>query len=280
VTRVEIVEVEDFEQLLSLQAFTEQIFEAGPRTSGWFRRKLIREGVQARLSAIAIEPGSKKICGCVLVGEAVSLRERVRGSTVAVATAVRGRGVGRALIDFADALAHARGFEQLEFLCEDERLGWYLQQGFTIVERQLLLSTSGLGPRDDLQTKVATEAAAFGSDPLWTWLPETWTRTPLAERAYLELDVPGGKLAKIWLTHEGRAWLASRLEIDPLSTRAHVDLVNIVGQLRHAIARDTPLLLYPCTAGTPTAEALVSAGSVPLQRSFLVRRPTGSQPAR
>lgn len=112
----EIVEVEDFEQLVLLQGFTEQIFEAGPRTPGWFRRKLIREGVEARLSAIAIEPGSDEPCGCVLVGAAASLGERVRGSTVAVAVAVRGRGVGRALIDFADARACACGFEQLEFL--------------------------------------------------------------------------------------------------------------------------------------------------------------------
>jgi hypothetical protein len=229
--------------------------------------------VEARLSAIAIDPDSNATCGCVLVGSAASLGERVRGSTVAVAAAVRGRGIGRALIDFADTRARACGFEQLEFLCERERLDWYLRQGFTLVEGQLLLSTTGLGPRDAVQTKVAIEATAFGQDPLWTWLPESWTRTPRPERAYLQLDVPGGGIAKIWLTREGRAWLAQRLEIDP--TRSSIDLVSIVSQLRHAIARDTPVLLYPCTAESSTAEALVSAGLVALQRSFLVRRPTG-----
>src|SRR5690242_3610703 len=36
VENVEIVELESFEQLVSLQGFTEQIFEAGPRAPGWF----------------------------------------------------------------------------------------------------------------------------------------------------------------------------------------------------------------------------------------------------
>jgi hypothetical protein len=188
---------------------------------------------------------------------------------VAVTRAVRGRGIGRALIDFADARAHACGFEQLEFLCEGERLGWYLRQGFVVVEQQLLLCASGLGPRDELQAGVAIDAAPLGRDPLWTWLPEIWMRTPTSERAYLELDAPRGR-AKIWLTREGRAWLAQRLELD-----CSEDLVHVVGQLRLQIATGTTMLLYPCTADTLTAEVLASAGFVPVQRSFLVRRPTG-----
>jgi GNAT superfamily N-acetyltransferase len=267
----EIVEVEAFEQLVALQGFTERIFGMGQRAPGWFRRKLIREGVEARLSAVAIDPDSREPCGCVLVGGAASLGARARGSTVAVAAPVRGRGVGRALIDFADARARACGFGQLEFLCEGERLGWYLHQGFALVERQLLLSASGLGPRDDLPTNVEIEAAPFGADPLWSWLPETWGRTPKSERAYLELDAPTGGVARIWLTREGRAWLALRLELDFLAT----DLMHVVAQLRRRVAAGTTVLLYPCTAGTPTAEALMSAGFVTLQRSFVVRRPTG-----
>src|SRR5690606_9778359 len=117
------------------------------------------------------------------------------------------------------------------------------------------------------------EAAPLGRDPLWTWLPEIWMRTPASERAYLELGASGHGRARIWLTREGRAWLAQRLELDRFG--AHDHLVDIVGQLRLELATDTPLLLYPCSAGSPTADTLTSAGFMPVQRSFLVRRPTG-----
>lgn len=275
VSDIEIVAVERFEQLIALQAFIEQIFGGGRRAPGWFRRKLIREGVDARLSAIAMDRGSQELCGCVLVGG--SLEGRARGSMVSVAAPVRGRGVGRALIDFADAHARAQGFEQLEFACEGDRLSWYLRQGFVLVERQLLLSTSGLGPRDDLHSEVAIEVAPFGRDLLWTWLSEAWMRTPSRERAYLERDALGGGVARIWLTREGRAWLALRLEIDFLAANPGECLVDIVTQLRRTLATSTTVLLYPCTAETPTTEALVSAGIIPMQRSFLVSRPTGKQ---
>jgi GNAT superfamily N-acetyltransferase len=279
VSEIEIVGAEGFEQLVALQGLNEQIFGIGQRTPGWFRRKLIREGVEARLSGIAIDRASDQPCGHVLVGTAASLGNSVRGSVVAVTTAVRGRGIGRALIDFADARAHACGFEQLEFLCEGERLDWYLRQGFVVVERQLSLCASGLGPRDEVQVGVAIDAPPLGRDPLWTWLPEIWLRTPTPERAYIELDAPGGVVAKIWLTREGRAWLAQRLELDWSSTGDPGDpteaLVHVIGQLRREVATGTPLLLYPCTADTRTAEVLASAGFTPVQRSFLLGRPTG-----
>lgn len=267
---IEIVGVEGFEQLVALQALTEQIFGVGQRAPGWFRRKLIREGVEARLSAIAIDRASGEPCGLVLVGGAASLGNHVRGSMIGVAAAVRGRGIGRALIDVADVRAHALGFEQLEFLCEAERLDWYLGQGFALVEHQLSLCANGLGSRDELQVGIEIEAAPLGRDPLWTWLPEIWMRTPAPERAYLELDASGHGRARIWLTREGRAWLAQRLELE-----AGESLANVVAQLRRRLATDTPLLLYPCTAGTPTADALTCAGFVPAQHSSLVRRPTG-----
>jgi GNAT superfamily N-acetyltransferase len=279
VSEIEIVGADQFEQLVGLQELTEQIFGVGQRAPGWFRRKLIREGVEVRLSAIAIVRSSAEPCGHVLVGGAAALETCARASAVGVVAAVRGHGVGRALIDFADARAHACGFEQLEFLCESERLDWYLRQGFVVVERQLSLCASGLGPADQLQIGAQLEAAPLGRDPLWTWLPEIWVRTPSTERAYLELDAPGGALAKLWLTREGRAWLVHRLELDelgglPSHDRGH-DLVSVVGQLRRKIATGNPVLLYPCMAGTPTAQALASAGFAPVQRSFLVRRPTG-----
>jgi hypothetical protein len=148
-------------------------------------------------------------------------------------------------------------------------MGWYLRQGFSLAAAQLSLSANGLGPRDELPTGVEIEVAPFGPDPLWTWLPEAWTRTPRPERAYLEID-----RARIWLTREGRAWLGLRLELDA-SAAEPGQLEDIVMQLRRAIATDTSLLLYPCTAGSTTAEALASAGFMPVQRSFLVRRPTG-----
>jgi ribosomal protein S18 acetylase RimI-like enzyme len=260
---IEIREVEGFEQLVGLERLVEGIFGAGNRAPGWFRRKLGREGIEGRLSGIAIDRGEPS--ACVLVGpgsEAVA-----RASMIGVASALRGRGVGRALIDFACARARLCGFSQLEFSSEGERIDWYLQQGFELVEQQLTMCASGLGSRDEISIGVGVEVAPIGPAAVWSWLPEIWTRTPAHERAYLEL---GG--AKIWLSREGRAWLAQRLELE--ATRSGTELVRVVGQLRHAIARDTPVLLYPCTAETPTAEALLRAGFVALQQSFLVRRPT------
>lgn len=257
---IEIREVESFEQLVGLEGLVERVFGARRRAPGWFRRKLVREGIEAGLSGVAVDRG--ELCGFVLVGpgwEGVA-----RGSMIGVEPALRGRGVGRALIDFACGRAGRRGFLRLEFSCEDERVDWYLGQGFELVERHLTLCAPGLGPVDELP--IGVEAAPTGREALWSWLPQIWTRTPNHEQAYVEIDA-----AKIWLSREGRVWLAHRMELAALD-----ELALALGRLRRMIAIDTPLLLYPCAAESQTAAAAMDVGFTPVQRSFLVHRTTSS----
>jgi ribosomal protein S18 acetylase RimI-like enzyme len=254
---IEIREVESLEQLLALEGVVVRIFGAGRRAPGWFRRKLLREGIEPGLSGVAIDRGEPR--GCVLVGP--GSEAAARGSMICVEPALRGRGIGRELIDFARSRASARGFSQLEFSAEGDRVDWYLRQGFSIVEQQLAMCANGLGSRDEVLLGV--EDAPIGREAVWSWLPQMWTRTPARERGFLELGS-----AKVWLSREGRAWLAQRLELADVE-----DLPHVVEQLRRSFATDTPLLLYPCPADTPITDALTSAGFAPVQRSFLVRRP-------
>ncbi|PRP94735.1 hypothetical protein ENSA5_40580 [Enhygromyxa salina] len=275
---VEILGAERLDDLGQLQATAERIFGRGQRRAGWFRRKLNREGVDPRLSAIAMR--GEELLGYALLGRLPSLGPVARGAGVGVIDRARGSGIGRALLDFVGQRAGAAGCEAIEFLAEPRRLDWYLGQGFSTIEQQLTLLALGLGPEGAprLEASVSQRGpvAALGSEALWSWLPEAWQRTPADERAMIQLEGRASRArARLWLTREGRAWLVHRLELSPPTRTVELDALRELGtQLRRRVAPTTPLLLYPCAADSPWLGALYAAGFELAQRSFVVRRPT------
>jgi ribosomal protein S18 acetylase RimI-like enzyme len=259
---IEIVGAEALGDLAALEPVAEAVFGRGRRQPGWFARKLMREGVEASLSSLAIS--DNQVCGYVLLGGAPSLGSVARGSGVGVLESLRGRGIGRALMDHALARAHAAGREAAEFLAEPERLRWYAAQGFAVVEEQLTLLALGTGsPTASLS---AGELAPARGEPLWSWTPELWERTPASDRVHVQREG-----ARFWLTREGRAWLVHRGEPnDP------AQVMRGLAALRRELAPTTPLLLYPCPAASAWLDALQETGFSLAQRSFVVRRATAN----
>lgn len=253
-----IVGAETLDELAALEPVAEAVFGRGRRQAGWFARKLLREGVEASLSSVAIV--DDRVCGYALLARAPSLGAVARGSGVGVLEPLRGRGIGRALLEHALARAHAAGCDAAEFLAEPERVHWYEAQGFAVVEEQLTLLALGTGaPAAVLADR--TPAPERGA-ALWSWTPEIWERTPALERAFVERDG-----ARFWLTREGRAWLVHRGEPDDPTV-----IVRGLAALLRDLAPTTPLLLYPCPAAS--VERLREPGFAVAQRSFVVRRAT------
>ncbi|PRQ06612.1 GNAT family N-acetyltransferase [Enhygromyxa salina] len=258
---IELVGGEQFGDLGRLQGVAESIFGRGQRQPGWFRRKLTRAGVDPALSAVAMR--GAEVQGYVLLGRVPSLGSVARGAGVGVVAAARGSGLGRALLDFVSARARAAGFASVQFLAEPQRLDWYQRQGFVVVDAQLSLLGFGLGSGERVTTGAA--APSLAATPLWSWFPEAWERTPVEERAFVELA-----LGRAWLTREGRAWLAQRVE--PRSADSSVP--QLITSLRARLATTTPLVLYPCGADAAWLGALLASGFEVAQRSHVVRRST------
>jgi ribosomal protein S18 acetylase RimI-like enzyme len=271
---ITIVGADALVDMCALEGTAEAIFGRGARQPGWFARKLIREGVEARLSAVAVpaggpEPGDDQlanIVGYALLGRAPSLAGIARGSGVGVIAAERGRGVGGRLLRAVRERAGAAGCAAIEFLAEPERLAWYRRHGFAVVEEQLTLIAPGLGPLGPhAAPRLGSSVALERRGPaLWSWVPEVWDLSPAHQRAYLEREG-----ARLWLTREGRAWLVHRCELaDPHA------LIPALTALRRELPPTTPLLLYPYPAAGASLPALIAAGFGPAQRSFVVRQNT------
>ena len=272
---VEVVGAERLDDLAALEPVAEAIFGRGDRQPRWFARKLIREGVEPRLSSLLIRTPASDVgpepepVGYALVGSAPSRPGVVRGAGVGVAPDLRGRGHGGQLLVAARERARAAGFAAIEFLAEPARLDWYRRHGYEVVEEQLTLVAPGLGPpgatlRVDLDAPPVTPRPTSGATA-WSWIPEHWDRTPARERAYREV---GG--VHVWLTREGRAWLVHRCELADAAA-----LIPGLTDLRRQLEPSAPLLLYPCPADAHWLADLYSAGFGAAQRSFVVRRGTG-----
>lgn len=269
---IELVSGDRFGELAQLQEVAESIFGRGQRQPDWLRRKLMREGVEPELSAVAIEGG--EVRGYVLLGRAPSLGRVARGAGVGVVKQARGQGLGRALIEFSSSRAREAGCVSLEFLAEPERLDWYRGQGFVIAASQLSLLAFGLGGAEPLAAGCHANVT-LGPAPLWSWLPEAWERTAVEERALIELE-----RGRVWMTREGRAWLAHRLELADDSASVPELLTALLTSLRGRLPVTTPLVLFPCGAKAAWIEALLASGFEVAQRSHVVRRSTAAQEPR
>lgn len=264
--------------LARLQPLAERVFGPARRGPRWFARKLEREGVLPELCALARAPDGS-LLGYALLGRLSSRARVARGAGIGVLEHARGQGVGRALVEAACQRAAEQGCEAVEFLAEDRALGWYARAGFTAQQREHCLAAPGLGP-DPRLAELAREHPGFGPRAAWSWAPESWTRTPRGARLFVQLEG-----LKLWLTREGRAWLALRAELEsPHEPRALLDALD---ELRRRLPRSAALLLYPIADDSPLLRELLARGFELAQSSTIVRRATplmgrvsGLEPAR
>ncbi|NVB40637.1 GNAT family N-acetyltransferase [Pseudenhygromyxa sp. WMMC2535] len=261
-------------ELAALAPVAEAIFGAGQRTPGWFARKLRREGVEARLCTLAVTGDApftrERVVGYALLGRAASLGDRARGAGLGLLPALRGRGLGRQLIEAACARARAHGCAHVEFLAEPSPARWYADQGFVALREELtlLVEAEADAPHPSWAT---SEDDLPEADAAWSWIPECWRRTPASERECLVAHWRGQQL-RAWLSREGRAVLAQRLELScapALRDHERDELIRagVLGLAAHAGER--PLVLYPCPASARWREGLASAV---LQRAFVMSR--------
>lgn len=277
---IQLIGGEALEDLRRLEPLAEQIF-ASPgkrRQPGWFARKLWREGVVPELSALAMveDGGSLRPQGYALLGRAPSLGSRARGAGVGLLPALRGRGLGRRLLAFAADRAHAAGLDSVEFLAEPERLPWYLGMGFEPDREEWTLLAEATGDAALAAPELQLELPR-GEAPLWTWTPQCWDRTPAQQRGNLRLELREAPLElRAWFSREGQAILIHRVELDTPPGTPSAVIVAALDTLRAQWPAPTPLLLYPCPAGStasapPWIRALVAASWRVAQRSTVVR---------
>lgn len=254
-----------------LARLAERIFGRGDRAPGWLARKLAREAVDPDLSVLAVETGHPEpvsddmLLGYVLVG--LEPGDPVaRSAGIGLVPGARGRGLGRAMVTRAAEVLARAGVAALRVLAEPAGEPFYAALGLRLVERRVTLLSEGTSTRglDDLL--ASSPPRAWHPDPdsaleeACAWHPGAWTRTPTHERATLELPRPEGT-AWAHVSREGRALLVHRLLLPTLDA-PHL----VLRQLRAALPRGAPLLLYGCDPVSSITAHALAEGFSPAQR--------------
>jgi len=261
----------------ALTRLAEDIFGRGERASGWFARKLAREGVDLDLSVLVVAAGAPEhvpldmLFGYFLVGQEAD-DPLAHSAGLGVIAALRGGGLGRALVEAAAARLAGRGCEALRVLAEPEREQFYARLGLRVAARRLTLLAHGTCPISQVDhdrelaghTKQPWSPAPTPSDAIevCAWRAGAWARTPPAGAATLE-PMPG-----VWahVSREGRALLVQRLLVAPA-----IDPLAAVAALLARTPTATPLLLYGADPVSSITAALLQQGSddvhAPVHRS-------------
>lgn len=188
-----IVALADLDDRGQLAALAERAFGKGSRNADWLARKQYREHVDPRLSRVVIDgdPDDDDAWrGYVLVGTPPSRAPAARTAGTAVDPRVHGRGLGTALVHDAAQACRARGFTALELWAEHDRVGFYERLGFTTQLAFDTLVAFAEGPVDGALPAAQPwdPAGTMSLVELHAWLPEAWTRTPIAERCTVRDD--------------------------------------------------------------------------------------------
>lgn len=225
--------------LPALEPLARQIFGAGDRPRGWFARKLVREGVEPGLCSLAFGTGDDPV-GYLLVGTEPG-QTTAHCAGLGVLPDWRGRGLGPALV--ARSVAAARHHHTaLHALTEPLRRGFYEHLGFHPLAARHTLQTTGLATRD-LELALHPPAAwPLPGHAVASWRAGTWSRTPKALAATLQLERGAAHLSR-----EGRAILVQRMCVDAADDHdAMIATTLALQSLRRSFAATTPILLYGC----------------------------------
>lgn len=267
VTAAELPEVEQLEGL------ARRVFGEGDRAPGWFRRKLVRECVDPRLSPVAVRAGAalddpQGWLGYVLVGAPPSRGDAVRTAGTGVHPEARGRGLGGRLLHAAAQLATAAGFGRMELWAEAAVEPFYLRHGFGRVMATVtaLGFARGAPPHPALLPPPPWRALDPGEHEVVAWLPEAWTGTERSSRHGLSWATTEGE-ATAWLSREGIAWLAQRVVAPRVAT-----LPTLATALLERLPTPAPVLLPQLPESAPATRTLWSVGFGPVQRAVLLER--------
>lgn len=254
-----------------LARLAERVFGRGDRAPGWLARKLAREAVDPDLSILAVETGcpgpvsDDMLLGYVLVGREPD-EAFARSAGIGLVPAARGRGLGRAMVvGAAEVLARA-GLAALRVLAEPAGEPFYAALGLRLLERRVTLLSEGTSDRTPAELLAASPPRPWRPAPeaalaeACAWHPGAWARTPTHERATLELPLVEGA-AWAHVSREGRALLVHRLLLP-----ARSDPRVVLRQLRAAIPRGAPLLLYGCDPVSSITAHALAEGFSPAQR--------------
>lgn len=239
-------------ELADLEPLVLRIFGAGDRPPGWFRRKLAREGVDPACSSLAFGPGDELV-GYLLVGAEPDPPgpPTAHCAGLGVLPDHRGHGLGPALIACSIAAARRRA-AALHALAEPPLRGFYERLGFHPLVANHTLQTFGLGRRDLDLAKHPPAAWPLPGRTIASWRPGTWSRTPTAQAATVQLE-----RGAVHLSREGRAILVQRLCVDADDDETSSAAILTLEALRQRFAAATPILLYGCdTVSCVTAAIL------------------------
>ncbi len=238
-------------ELADLEPLVLRIFGAGDRLPGWFRRKLARESVDPACSSLAFGPGDELV-GYLLVGAEPGPPEpTAHCAGLGVLPQHRGRGLGPALVACSIAAARRRA-AALHALAEPPLRGFYERLGFHPLAANHTLQTSGLGRRDLDLGEHPPAAWPLPGRAVASWRAGTWSRTPTAQAATVQLEHGAAHLSR-----EGQAILVQRLCIDADHDDTSAATIVALEALRQRFAATTPILLYGCdTVSCVTAAIL------------------------
>lgn len=234
------------------------------REPGWFARKLAREAVDPRLSALVLGTGDEPV-GYMLVGAGEADTGVVHGAGLGLLPAWRGRGLGPALVEANCRRLAAAGISAVRLLADPDHRGFYLRHGFDELAELQTLGAPGAGAAD-LDLTAAAHARRPWPLPGIThaaWSAGTWERTPSARAATLRL----GDHAAAHVSREGRAVLVHRLAV-----AADEHLHAALRRLRGSFSAATPVLLHGCAPVSPVTALCHADGWHLLQRAHVMQR--------
>lgn len=92
--------------------------------------ELLREQEDLLLACFTDEGQGPELAGCCILSPQKEGQIRLR--QMAVRSSLRGRGLGRSLLAFAEETARLRNFQLLNLHARQEALGFYLRQGYEL----------------------------------------------------------------------------------------------------------------------------------------------------
>lgn len=266
-----------------LQPLAERVFGEKNRPVGWFRRKLVRERVDAELSMVAVEddvttdatdPSAWR--GYVLVGTPPSLSGAARTAGAGVVPEAGGSGLGGRLLDAACGAAASAGFETVLTLASDETVAFYSARGFAHVRESATVLAFAHGSSEGVREapKAWTPpGVALGSTHVeaCAWLEEAWEGTESFLRHTLAIPLSDGLQAWLHVSREGTAFLSHRVLL-PCARPLREDVANVLADLLARAPAERPVLITGLDPAVEAARALLQSGWDVVQRGHIMAR--------
>jgi GNAT superfamily N-acetyltransferase len=240
------------ERLAGLEPLARRIFGEGDRPPGWFSRKLHRECVDPDLSRVVIDD---EPVGYALVGRPASLPATARTAGIGLLPAVRGRGLGLALVRDVVETTRRAGLSRLRIPAPPALVPFYARAGLAETKRCSTLLHFGRGPATtfDLGTP---QPWGDRDGQVSAWLQDAWERTDPALRATVRFGD-----ASFHIAREGLAFVCHR---------CRGATVEAFERLRWNVRDATPLIVVHIDPVSTITAALRCRGWADVQQTVLM----------